>query len=417
MSSTPTSTSSAPPAATTTAVSNAIYTQEQLNIVAIKTAAITLYLVDIFVFFRIFKSKTSLVSRLTFLFIVLQLLGVVLQFISDVGGPKNARVIIWGGVGCFMLSSELFVWTLFCRFQIVAPFKRLLQNVVRGWIILESTCIAANYIYWGYGVESNQFPVRVTAAKIYSGLSIVQSVTAAGLSGYFVITYYWPRVRSARGTKLWYKLWSSGFFYLIVEVLLHCCYTISFQVSSVYYSAVTTLATALRYALFLLFIYQIRNAAKQITTLGASETGSSSGNKSSRHLSAHDHHSQDQIKLSKRIPANNNNAAEKSVTVPLERNPSAPGFTSPSYVHQLSVGSQNPLSSSFSGSTVSFATSGASGSNGNGIRPPPNAVWQNSNQVAAARGGYPNEEPHGLYRNNSVRILPPERDERYYDNL
>ncbi|KAI8849704.1 hypothetical protein BC829DRAFT_391009 [Chytridium lagenaria] len=245
---------------------------------AVPTATVTRLVtvtanLNLFVFFRTFKNRTSLVPILTFLFIFFQQVGVIMQFLPDVALiGKSDRLNIWGGVGFFMLSAELFVWTLFCRFQIIAPFERYLQNCIKAWLILESTCVFANYMCWGVSIEIRSFEMRIGSAKAYSGLSIVQSLNAALLSGYFMVKFYWPKLRAIKGTKvIWFKLWSSGFFYLTLEVLLHACYTISFQISSNYYVSVTTLATALRYSLFLLFVYQIRHASKMNTVL---ETGS-----------------------------------------------------------------------------------------------------------------------------------------------
>ncbi|KAJ3114054.1 hypothetical protein HDU96_002593 [Phlyctochytrium bullatum] len=393
-----------------------VFTQVLLNRVAIKVSAITLTIVNIFVFFRCFKNKKSSVALLALAFILLHFIGVILQFLPDIQvTDSNHRQIIWGGVGCFMLSSELFVWCLFVRFTIVAPFQRTLQIIVKTWMILESLAILANYVVWCYFAEVGDRDGRRESAQAYSYLSIVQSVTAGGLSGYFMMSYYWPRLKSIQGSKLWLKLWTSGFFYLTLEVLLHCCYTVSFKISSIYYSSATTVATALRHSLFLLFVYQIRHASKVATTFGNSDTGSSS--KSSNHLSSHSHHGGGGNHHSRHATVDMDHKPVPLTTFDTSNTAPAPHHTVPhSYPakHETvrGIGASpaklgGSVSSSHTNSTVFYPYNPASLTQPSAVLTSPTAYGS-----SPQNGGL--EYRSGL---SPTRTLPPEREERYYQNL
>ncbi|KAJ3212110.1 hypothetical protein HDU67_004068 [Dinochytrium kinnereticum] len=288
--------------------------------------------------------------------------------------------------------------------------------------------VLANYVVWGYASEVGRRDLRQASAKAYSGISIVESVTAAGLSGYFMFSYYWPRLRVIQGTKLFMKLWSSGFFYLVLEVLLHCCYTISFQISSIYYSAVTTVATALRFSLFLLFVYQIRHASK-VTTTFSSETGSSS-NKSSTHNNTNPN-------LSKHgdadpLPTYHNNNLHHNGSTSKSQN----GLSMPLVALDSSQPLRGGQHSQSKSQNSSFSTGGYYHQDARTVQvhPPAQLPYQQvpepqptspvqkhvafgdlREQRGDVQGAFytPGE---GVYA-RGPRNLPPERDERYYDNL
>ncbi|KAI8849702.1 hypothetical protein BC829DRAFT_391006 [Chytridium lagenaria] len=205
-----------------------------------------------------------------------------------------------------------------------------------------------------------------------------------------MVTYYWPRLRSVQGQKVWLKLWSSGFFYLTLEVLLHTTYTVSFQISTQYYSTVTTLATALRFSLFLLFVYQIRHASKVTTTFGASSTGSS--NKSS-----------------------NNTSKYAEDNLPSYNSQSKPRPQQESY-HLNHVGPSMPLIALDTSQPVRGPISPPSQQRNQNYLP-----YQQVPEPTAASpmtvGGRHVAFSHAEEGVPVSRMLPPERDEKYYQNL
>ncbi|KAI9088194.1 hypothetical protein DFS34DRAFT_620832 [Phlyctochytrium arcticum] len=213
-----------------------------------------------------------------------QTIGTTAQAIPKFMQQRNEALTIYVGVTAYMLASETFNWVLYLRFNAVTPFRHTLQVVTRVWLSIESLALLANYVLWMYATATSNFELRRNCNKAYSGLSVVQAATALFLSGYFTKVYYFPRLKpvaddpKSRGTVT--RLFTSGLIYLFLECVLHLGFTVLYQSIPKYYTSANNVATAVRYSIFLTFVFQIRNASeysKQATSSRLSTFGSGDG--------------------------------------------------------------------------------------------------------------------------------------------
>ncbi|KND00078.1 uncharacterized protein SPPG_04420 [Spizellomyces punctatus DAOM BR117] len=252
------------------------YTDTQVVDLNLRVAAMTLMCVNIAVYFIAFKNRSSLVSRLILVFLLAQISGVIVQAIPKFQQTKNDVLTIYIGIFLLLLASETFNWVLYVRFNLVAPFNRKLRLITLTWLCIETLCITGNYLLWCYGVASGKGEYRVLSAKIYSGLSVIQAASALVMSGYFVSIYYFPkllRLRSTSTTKIVFsRFFTGGLLYLALECVLHLGYTVLFYITPEHQTSANSVTTAVRYAIFLVFIFQIRNATAE-SSLGDDESG------------------------------------------------------------------------------------------------------------------------------------------------
>ncbi|KAI9011065.1 hypothetical protein BC832DRAFT_321334 [Gaertneriomyces semiglobifer] len=252
----------------------------------LRTCAATLLGVNMIVWMLTFRHKHSAVSVLIFCFIASYLLGVLCNLLPKIGAAPNSPYLTIGvGVGAYMLSSECFIWVLYLRFSMVIPFKRNLRFLTLGWLICESLCVLANWIIWLVEAVTHDGATD-RAMIVYFYVSIAQVVTAFGLSGYFIVIYYraflalqtslrsslssnpslYPpystghitRRRNTRTCSLFSHFYTTGILYLILESLLHCSYVITSNTIIMYRTGVTSILTAVRYGVFLLFVLSLR---------------------------------------------------------------------------------------------------------------------------------------------------------------
>ncbi|KAI9096910.1 hypothetical protein DFS34DRAFT_621876 [Phlyctochytrium arcticum] len=257
-------------------------TQVRIDELCMRSMGITLMSVNIIAYFMLFKNKTSAVSRLILLMLVSYLIGVVNQSVPRFQFYPNPNDVIYVGVGCFLLASEVFNWVLYLRFNMIVPFKRNLRQAALIWLICESCCIFGIYVYWCYATAISDWNGRVRASTIYTYLSIIQAITAFMLAGYFAVYYYfpllggWAALKSGRAFRH-FRLWSGGFLSMFVESALHLGYAALFEISKDYYLAGTIVCNAVRYSLFLSFIFATRDANANRTAINPS-TGAGTGN-------------------------------------------------------------------------------------------------------------------------------------------
>ncbi|KAJ3183166.1 hypothetical protein HDU85_002191 [Gaertneriomyces sp. JEL0708] len=234
----------------------------------LRTAALTVLIVDVIVWALAFRNKHSLVSRLICLFILAHMLGLLCNLLPKIGAAPNSPALTIGvGVGGYLISSETFTWVLYLRFSMVIPFQQKLRLVTLTWLIVESLLVLANWIFWVVEAHT-EGGATDRAMRMYFYVSIAQTLTAFGLSGYFVVTYYKSHlllqrkaltVTSTRSTPgLLAHFFTTGLLYLFLESLLHCSYIITSNTVLEYRTGVTSLLTGVRYGLFLLFVLAMR---------------------------------------------------------------------------------------------------------------------------------------------------------------
>ncbi|KAJ3077657.1 hypothetical protein HK102_005052 [Quaeritorhiza haematococci] len=347
------------------------YGQDEVLDLCVRTAAITILFGTIILYFIAFNFRFTPASRLIFAFLLTFLLGVIANFLDKTKlVPRRAWIKYWIGVGCYMFSHEAFVWTLYLRFRIITPFKRTLNQFVVGWLTLESLVSVAIYLAWGIGAtrqEQSHGPgneqsrleahrLRSTAERSFSILAIIQALTGAFLSIYFVHQYYIPVLKVAKGYgtgALFRKLLATGLLYLFLEVLLHCTYTITFYVTFTkkYNTCISNLATAMRYALFLLFVVHMRDVNRACSPMGAHALVGSAASPSppSEPSTSPASDSSSKKHLQTRRVSWSSTAVRLS---PTPRSPILPHSTSP---FSFSYYNSDPTSVSFSSSTTPHA--------------------------------------------------------------
>ncbi|KAJ3187573.1 hypothetical protein HK101_009352, partial [Irineochytrium annulatum] len=189
----------------------------------------------------------------------------VIPLLRIVAYPNNWMTIIVG-VGLFILTSEIFLWVLYLRFTAVAPIKnRRLQLVVKCWMIVESMIAFSLWVSWVVGTYDGAAAannVRKHAANAYSYFGFLEAATALFLTGFFVLNFYLPRIRSMKNKSVLVYLSTSGLIYLVIETFLQAGFGFFFDVkaTSPYSSGLNQAGTALRHSIFIVFIFKIREA-------------------------------------------------------------------------------------------------------------------------------------------------------------
>ncbi|KAJ3023764.1 hypothetical protein HKX48_001292 [Thoreauomyces humboldtii] len=228
----------------------------------IRVASLTLMAVNLAAYWLTFKNKHSLVSRLILLFLLSYTVGIIAHMIPKYTVPSNI-LTYYVGNGCFMLTAQLFNWVLWLRFNLVVPFRHKLRIFTIVWLCLETLITCGIYGYWTYAVVINSMPDKSRIADIYSKFTIVQAISALFMSGYFVKVFYFPKIKDLHDNNRFSfaRLMASGILYLFAESLLHLAFLVLFKITPTYYSSLTGVVSAVRYMLFLVFVYQIRDAS------------------------------------------------------------------------------------------------------------------------------------------------------------
>ncbi|KAJ3282296.1 hypothetical protein HDU76_008735 [Blyttiomyces sp. JEL0837] len=210
------------------------YDQFRINGIAMRSSAMTLNAVNLFLWGQTFKNKRATVALMSLAFILLQQIGTIVQSIDTFNGYAGMPTYI---------KDKMVIWA-------VIPFRNVLNTCVLAFMWLESATVLINYLFWAQAAGRGDFQGRVTAAQMYNYMNYVEAGTSFLLSGYFLWIYYMPRLKVLRGTKLFAKFFSSG-------------------------SNISVLTVAARHSLFLSFIYRIRNAT-ELTTTQAKSFGNNS---------------------------------------------------------------------------------------------------------------------------------------------
>ncbi|KAJ3280829.1 hypothetical protein HDU76_009074, partial [Blyttiomyces sp. JEL0837] len=216
------------------------YDQLRINSIAIRSSAMTLNCVNIFLWAQTFKNKKSAVALMSLAFIIIQQIGVIVQSIDTFNGYAGKpiyirdKLLIWVGVGCFNLQSELFNWTLYLRFKALINFNTLLNKIVLVLLTLESLAFLTVTTYWSWAAGVGNFPARVTSAQVQEYITYYQAANAFLLTGFFLIKFYYPKLKILRGTRLFTKFFSTGFVYLFLESILGLGYSLGFRISPEY---------------------------------------------------------------------------------------------------------------------------------------------------------------------------------------
>lgn len=225
------------------------------------------------IFFFVVGYRASKIPRLILLFLTTWLAGTFIGVIFttrmiDVSQSDSARVRYWLVVACYIISSESFNWVIFLRFKGITPFKKRLNRIIFIWLCIESLTCFANYCFWFYaGTLENAAERDKALSKCVSAYAVVTSIQALTdlfLTGYFVFRYYLPTLHALTGTKKKQFLLSSGLSYLLANLLLHILYPtlvlVRQHVTEVKFlmTPVINFGTALRYSLFLAFLFQMK---------------------------------------------------------------------------------------------------------------------------------------------------------------
>ena len=182
----------------------------------------------------------------------------------------------------FLWAAQVFNWVLYLRFNAISPYSKKLKFFFVVWLIIESSATLASYCITVYAYITNgssQF--RKLGTKIYMYITIFQTLSALALSGHFIFKFYFPMIKSVgnitRNSILTNKydrhsfvkvLYSGGLLYLSLEVLLHLVFITFWYISPSHHSSFGQLSAALRYALFLIFVFQLRNINTLLRDVG-----------------------------------------------------------------------------------------------------------------------------------------------------
>ncbi|KAJ3020973.1 hypothetical protein HKX48_009446 [Thoreauomyces humboldtii] len=236
-----------------------VFALEKVEDLLLRSSAATLLLVLLVVWATTFRNKRSAVSVMVAVFLSTEAVAVILELLPKILLLPNSAILSVGlGVGCFMISSEAFNWVLYLRFSIVTPWNPRLRWATLTWLTLESLIVFVNYVYW-FQQALAEGGDTTKANRLYYWVSIVQAVTALSLSSHFVKAYYLPRLKLTRsGTSLIPVFLRNGILYLLLESLLHLGFLLSSNLLPHLRTGATNLLTALRYAVFLLFVLALR---------------------------------------------------------------------------------------------------------------------------------------------------------------
>ncbi|KAI9004624.1 hypothetical protein BC832DRAFT_557603 [Gaertneriomyces semiglobifer] len=273
-----------------------LYNEFQLLDICIRLVAMCLALFNLVLYRSLFKRMTAH-NVVLLLCMFTHFTGVILQTIPK--WTKQYSVVLAVNLGVFflMLSSELFNWVLYLRFNLVTPFRRKLKRFVLCWLVLESIVVAGNYAVWSYAASVDIWELRSKAAQVYSYVCIGQAVTALFLSAYFTRIFYLPllRLQSSRelfstpSSKAKYRyLVVTSFIYLFLETTLHTSFTILYFIIPRFYSAVNALLVTLRLTVLMVWIARVRKVGKMTANVTTAVGVSSSLNGRSRGSSAED---------------------------------------------------------------------------------------------------------------------------------
>ncbi|KAJ3178416.1 hypothetical protein HDU85_005214 [Gaertneriomyces sp. JEL0708] len=255
-----------------------MYTVKQVTELTLRTAALTLMAVNLGIYWNVMNNKRSLVSRMIFAFLLTYTLGLIFQCIPRFTGDKSFTSTVFTihlGVGFFNLSSELFLWTLYLRFKLIIPFQKKLRWFTLAILTTSSLVVFCNYCAWATFTTRGDWDSRVQTSKFYSAWSIVQAAINMYLSGYFVFQYYVPLInQSSNGSATTaVNMWLSGLIYLGFEALLHCGLQILYYAWKDHYAEAAAVCSSIRYMLFLMFIYKIREANHSRVSYGNNGKG------------------------------------------------------------------------------------------------------------------------------------------------
>ncbi|KAI8999365.1 hypothetical protein BC832DRAFT_223365 [Gaertneriomyces semiglobifer] len=245
------------------------YTIDQTTELTMRSAALTLMVVNLGLYWHVMTNRTSLVSRMIFGFLMSYLLGLIFQSIPRFTRDKSdisTMLTIHFGVGFFCLSNELFNWALFLRFQLITPFKPRLRTATLAILVASSAVVFSNYIAWVTYTSQKNYEGRTNCAKLNAAWSVVQAAINLYLSGYFVYTYYFPMIKSKQNSSTWD--WMSGLVYLVLESLLHTALQVLYYAWKDHYPEATAICSSVRFMLFLMFIYKIREARSASIVVG-----------------------------------------------------------------------------------------------------------------------------------------------------
>ena len=235
--------------------------------IALRSSSLALCVLNIAAFFYLFgfpKNKSSILFSLVLVtWLIGVLTGVIYAAVLSLRDSHDyLRIII--GVGNYLISTQLFNWTLYIRFRSFAPLNKLPNIILLFWLSFESLISFIVYVFWitVYIFKINE--LTLVPSQIYAIVSIEQTLTGLLLSGWFLYLYYIPLLKTLESHKFYKFFWSSGLLYLILETFLSCLYTFAYTIPFFrpYYTAISNIGTALRYSLFLVFLYQIRNTCK-----------------------------------------------------------------------------------------------------------------------------------------------------------
>ncbi|KAJ3096148.1 hypothetical protein HDU96_000870 [Phlyctochytrium bullatum] len=246
-----------------------IFCPNQVVDVALRTAAVAQSLNNVVVFLLTQANKRSFPAMLT----LFTLLGhgvavfcALLPFSRIT--PPSIYLTVHFNVGLLLLTSETFQWLLYLRVTAVVPIRhRLLRFTLLALLVAESLTVAGVGVAWIVGAHQPAWAprnLRQSAANAYSFACVAQAGVAAILSGYFILFFYLPRLKPLRSRTLLLSLFTSGLFYLCLEVFLQLGFTLWYKLGETtgFYTGLNTLGTAVRHAVFLAFVGCVRGAGR-----------------------------------------------------------------------------------------------------------------------------------------------------------
>ncbi|KAI8914042.1 hypothetical protein DFJ77DRAFT_58115 [Powellomyces hirtus] len=256
-----------------------MWTTVQMTDMTIRAVSLTLMSVNVAAYWLTFNNKNSTVSRLILAFLLAYLGGIICHAVPKFQREINNVSTMYIGNLLFFSSAQIFNWVLWLRFNLVVPFRHKIRIFTIAWLTLETLGTVAIYIYWTYAVTQDNFEWRSWIANVYSKFTIAQAVSALFMSGYFVKAYYFPKIIDARdqtSRSTFARLITSGLFYLVAESLLHLGFFVLYEIEATrkYYSSLTQLVAGIRFMLFLVFVYQIRDASARSAASKLSGNGS-----------------------------------------------------------------------------------------------------------------------------------------------
>ncbi|KAJ3100813.1 hypothetical protein HDU97_001931 [Phlyctochytrium planicorne] len=241
-----------------------IYCPNHVIDIVLRSMAIMLSFTNIVLFLATFGNWTSVASLMTIATFSLHGVAIFCSLLpyARITAP-SIHLTVYANVGLLLFTSDLFLWLLYLRFTAILPIKsKTLKHIVLSWMCLESAATFAIWIVWVVGAEKRN-GLREMAADIYGIGCVVQAGTALFLSGYFVIFFFFPRLKGLKSVTMFITFFTSGLAYLILETTLQLGFTIFLRVATTrdYYTGLNVFCTAIRHGIFILFILAIRDAS------------------------------------------------------------------------------------------------------------------------------------------------------------